>query len=130
MKTTTSRLREVIESSPSETFTKEEVLMLLEDVEYTHPDEISSDGVSLNTRNYMLYTEVHKPVKLKKTQFEILKFLMLNPNVVITREDIMSNCWKEEGVGVRIIDVTISELRKMVGPERIKTLTKVGYMWE
>lgn len=64
-------------------------------------------------------------------EFELLRFLMTNPEVVLSREAIMQAVWGTgyEG-GTRTVDMHIKTLRQKLGPcgSRIGTVRNVGYV--
>ncbi len=69
-------------------------------------------------------------------EFEILKFLILNKNKPVTRNDIIEAVWKAEGaISSRNIDTHIVNLRKLIeedpaNPKYIKTVFRIGYKFE
>ncbi|MFN3412265.1 MAG: response regulator transcription factor [Exilispira sp.] len=69
-------------------------------------------------------------------EFEILKFLILNKNKPVTRNDIIETVWKAEGaISSRNIDTHIVNLRKLIeedpsNPKYIKTVFRIGYKFE
>lgn len=69
-------------------------------------------------------------------EFEILKFLILNKNKPVTRNDIIETVWKAEGaISSRNIDTHIVNLRKLIeddpsNPRYIKTVFRIGYKFE
>ena len=71
-------------------------------------------------------------VEVKPKELEILKYLFLNEERVLTREQIIENVWKEseEIPFDRVIDVYIKELRKKLGLDCIYTVRGVGYKLE
>lgn len=70
---------------------------------------------------------------LTKMEYELLHFLVSHPGVVYSRTDLLSQVWPDNGLVLeRTVDVTITRLRKKIGPykDRIKTKTGYGYYWE
>ncbi len=69
-------------------------------------------------------------------EFEILKYLILNKNKPVTRNDIIEAVWKAEGaISSRNIDTHIVNLRKLIeddpaNPKYIKTVFRIGYKFE
>lgn len=80
--------------------------------------------------------EVHKagkPVELTYKEFELLKLLMKNHGIVISRDVIMERVWDSSFEGEsRTIDVHVRTLRQKLGDggALIKTIRNVGYMAE
>ena len=71
--------------------------------------------------------------ELTYKEFELLKMMMQNVGIVLTRDRIMDRVWGTdyEG-GSRTLDMHIKTLRKKLGEEgtRIKTVRNVGYVLE
>ncbi|RUA07430.1 MAG: DNA-binding response regulator [Fusobacteria bacterium] len=72
-------------------------------------------------------------IKLSKTEFELLKFLMENQGIVVTRENILANVWGYEG-SESILDVYIKYLRDKIDKDYpvkiIKTVRGIGFTIE
>ena len=74
-----------------------------------------------------------KPVELTYKEFELLKLLMKNHGIVISRDVIMERVWDSSFEGEsRTIDVHVRTLRQKLGDggALIKTIRNVGYMAE
>lgn len=72
----------------------------------------------------------NKEVELTYKEYEILKLLIINKNIVLSRDKIMENVWGYDfEQGNRTVDVHILSLRKKLGDagEYIKTIRNVGY---
>lgn len=68
---------------------------------------------------------------LPKKEFELLSFLVNQPNKVHTRDDIFGAVWGDDVVvGDRTIDVHIRRIREKLGIDSIKTIKGVGYKFE
>lgn len=66
-------------------------------------------------------------------EYELLKYLMLNKGIVLSREKIMNQVWGFEYEGEsRTVDMHIKTLRQKLGAHAscIKTVRNVGYMVE
>ncbi|MEK4566915.1 response regulator transcription factor [Alkalihalobacillus sp. FSL R5-0424] len=86
--------------------------------------------VSLDSRIVLVNNE---EVSLTHTEFEILVYLMMNRNVVITREQIIMKIWDYEYAGDdRTINTHIRNLRSKLGDHssKIKTIVRSGYKFE
>jgi len=74
-----------------------------------------------------------KPVKLTRSEFQVLRLLAESPGQVFSRLEIMEELWQSEFSGdVRACDVHISNLRQKVevdpqDPELVVTVRGVGY---
>ena len=74
-----------------------------------------------------------KPVDLTYKEFELLRLLMKNQGIVISRDVIMERVWGSNFEGEsRTIDVHVRTLRHKLGEcgALIKTIRNVGYMAE
>lgn len=73
-----------------------------------------------------------KVVDVNPKELEILKFLVENKGIALTREQILDHVWNElEDVPYdRVIDVYIKELRKKLHLDCITTIRNVGYRLE
>lgn len=72
-----------------------------------------------------------KPVDLTYKEFELLRLLMKNHGIVISRDVIMERVWDANFEGeTRTIDVHVRTLRQKLGEggALIKTIRNVGYM--
>lgn len=72
------------------------------------------------------------PISLKPKEFAILRYLMQNPNVVLTRTRIAEHVWGFNFEAVsNIIDVHISHIRAKIrstgAPDPIETMRGAGY---
>ena len=71
--------------------------------------------------------------ELTYKEFELLKMMMQNVGIVLTRDRIMDRVWETDYEGEsRTLDMHIKTLRKKLGEEgiRIKTVRNVGYVLE
>ena len=78
--------------------------------------------------------EVHRggaPVELTATEYRLLRYLMLNPRRVLTRDQILHHVWDYDfGGDARVLETYVSYLRKKLdvhGPPLIHTVRSVGY---
>ncbi len=74
-----------------------------------------------------------KPVELSLREYELLKYLLDNENVALSREKILNNVWNYDYYGdSRTIDSHIKKIRHKLGKcgKYIKTLRGVGYKFE
>ena len=72
-----------------------------------------------------------EPVELTRTEFDLLRFLMLNPRRVLTKRQILDNVWHYDfGGDPNVVETYVSYLRKKLdklGPPLIQTIRLVGY---
>ena len=68
-------------------------------------------------------------VELTATEFELLAFLMENPGIVLSREQLLEHVWGMDfPCGTRTVDQHVAQLRAKLGrPELIETVRGVGY---
>ena len=66
-------------------------------------------------------------VHLARKEFNLLYYLMTIPGKVFTRDEIISEVWKDAYVGDRTIDVHVRKIREKIGSQYIKTIKGVGY---
>lgn len=74
-----------------------------------------------------------EPCELTFKEFELLKYLMINKGIVLSRDKIMNQVWGFEYEGEsRTVDMHIKTLRQKLGVSGscIKTVRNVGYMIE
>ena len=88
-------------------------------------------GVNLDIERYTV-TYKEKNIDLTKREFELLKYMMQNKNLVITREMILAKVWGYEYMGdTNVVDVYIRYLRSKIddqfGIKLIHTIRGVGY---
>lgn len=72
-------------------------------------------------------------LKLSATEYELLEFLLINRNQILTREQILDRVWGfDTEAGTGIVDLYIHYLRKKLAgqgyPDLIQTVRGVGYM--
>jgi len=86
--------------------------------------------LELNTATYQA-TISGSPKDLTYMEYELLRFLVENPNRVWSREQILSKVWGYDYFGgSRTVDVHVRRLRAKLGEERsswITTVRSVGY---
>ena len=74
-----------------------------------------------------------KKIDLSLREYELLKYLMENQNVALSRENILNNVWNYDYYGdSRTIDSHIKKIRHKLGKKGkyIKTMRGVGYKFE
>lgn len=84
-----------------------------------------------NERRMITICGEEKNVTFK--EYELLKYLMINKGIVLSREKIMEAVWGFDFQGEsRTVDMHIKTLRQKIGSERIriKTVRNVGYKIE
>ncbi|MBN2285960.1 MAG: response regulator transcription factor [Tissierellales bacterium] len=90
------------------------------------------DKLKLYKDNYRVEYD-NEAIELTKKEFELLEYLMLNKNIVLSREKILENVWGYDYFGeTNLIDVYIRYLRGKIDQkydvDLIKTVRGVGYI--
>jgi len=71
------------------------------------------------------------PVDLTATEFKLLRYLLLNPRRVLTKDQILDHVWQYDfGGNANVVETYISYLRRKLdplGPPLIHTVRGVGY---
>jgi len=74
------------------------------------------------------------PIELTATEFNLLRFFMLNPRRVLSKGQILQNVWHYDFGGSRnVVETYVSYLRRKLdaaGPPMIRTVRQAGYMLE
>ena len=98
------------------------------------PDDkyMTIGDIFLDNERHVVYVD-NKGIELTYKEYELLKLLMHNAGIVLTREKIMERVWDTEFEGEsRTVDMHIKTLRKKLGDSsrHIKTVRNVGYVME
>lgn len=81
---------------------------------------------------HTLYVDGEK-TELTYKEFEILRYFMRNPGLVLTREMLLNEIWGiDTDIETRTVDMHIKTLRQKIGRcgSYIKTVRGVGYRFE
>jgi len=76
-------------------------------------------------RHLLLYKG--QEIYLARKEFNLLYYLMTVPGKVFTRQEILSEIWRDAFINDRTIDVHIRRIREKIGDHFIKTIKGVGY---
>ena len=97
----------------------------------TQPDvvptayEFKDLSIDLKTKTATLENE---KVLLSKREFNLLVFLIEHQDIIVSREAILTEFWGEvQDYETRVVDVTVSNLRKKLNNRYIKTKRGFGY---
>lgn len=89
---------------------------------------LSCSGVEMNTDSHEV-TYNGEPVELTNREFILLRTLMENKNVAMTREKLLCDAWGYDYYGeTNIIDVYVRYIRHKTSDDVIKTIRGVGYI--
>ena len=92
-------------------------------------NNISFGDLEINTLTYIAKLESNE-LHLPRKEFELLAFFMNQPNIIFTREELLSRIWEEDVFVVdRTIDVHINRIRSKLGIYKnwIETVKGVGF---
>lgn len=97
-------------------------------------DELKFKDLVLDLNNYSISTHF-KSINLTAKEFEIIKLLMSNANIVVTKDDLISKIWGyDSDAEDNNVEVYISFIRKKLkfikSKVEITTLRKLGYKLE
>ncbi|MGT2910180.1 winged helix-turn-helix domain-containing protein [Streptococcus cameli] len=95
-------------------------------------NKVRFGDLTLEPQSHIVRNREEK-VLLTLKEFELLSLLMLNPNRVFTRQELLDRVWGEQFFGeTRTVDVHIGTLRTKIGDcgSYIKTVRGVGYRME
>ena len=77
---------------------------------------VSLDEITIDEERHIVYINGEQ-VELTYKEYEILKLLIINKGIVLTRDRLMENIWGYDfEQGNRTVDVHIQSLRKKLGP--------------
>ncbi len=108
------------------------VKVLLRRMDYDKPEVLRVGDLVLDHERHLVYAG-ERQIDLTYKEYELLRYLMTNPGIVLSRESIMRQVWGTEFEGEsRTVDIHINTLRKKLGEEsgRIRTVRNVGYSIE
>jgi len=100
-----------------------------------HPPAYDKGGLKIDFTTYEVFARGHS-IRLTLKEFELLRFLVQNPNRVLSRDQLLDRVWGGETfVTPRTVDVHIRRLRKAIEkddskPQWILTLRGVGYKFD
>ena len=95
----------------------------------TTGEDVTVGKIILKEKEHKVIADSQK-VELTHKEFEMLKLFMKNPNMVFSRDRLMSEIWGMDYVGeTRTVDMHIKTLRQKLGCAggQIKTVIGVGY---
>jgi DNA-binding response OmpR family regulator len=103
------------------------LLRRVERSQYSTEKTVTVLDVELDPATRQVKRSEHE-VHLTPTEFDLLYRLGSRPDVVFSRERILSDVWGyEDGFGTRTVDSHVAALRRKLGTEIIRTVHGVGY---
>ena len=101
---------------------------------YSQEESVEKDyaGIVINPEGRTVKVD-DKPVELSLREYELLKYLVDNENIALSRDKILNNVWNYDYYGdSRTIDSHIKKIRHKLGKKGkyIKTIRGIGYKFE
>ena len=90
------------------------------------------DGIVIDEQGRTVTVD-GKPIELSLREYELLKYLLDNENVALSRDKILNNVWNYDYYGdSRTIDSHIKKIRHKLGKKGkyIETIRGIGYKFE
>lgn len=121
--------------SPAELVARVEALYRRVQVIKDKKDVISRGDFALDMHSHVLQVK-DTPVELTQTEFQLLAFFFLHPDVCHKREAIIQNVWGDAYAGdPKVVDVNLRRLRMKIekdpsNPRHLITEWGKGYMWK
>lgn len=97
----------------------------------SHTNCLTIGSLKLNVEKHVVAFDNHH-IDLTKKEFDLLKYLMENKNIVLSREKILDHVWSYDYLGdTNVVDVYIRYLRSKIdnkyNKKLIHTIRGVGY---
>ena len=96
------------------------------------PNQLTVGGIRLDNERHLVLAG-DRPVELTLKEYELLRYLMITAEIVLSRESIMRFVWGTDFEGeTRTVDMHIKTLRQKLGPwgRQIGTVRNVGYVMQ
>lgn len=91
---------------------------------------LSYAGIELDKRKYKVWWQ-GRYIPLSMAQFRLIRFLLENPTVVFSREQLLEAVWGDPSLDKGTVTVALVRLRKAIqsvgGPNLIRRVRGVGY---
>ena len=94
-------------------------------------DVLETGDLQIQVKQHQVLAKGEK-VTLTLKEFELLKFLMENKGIVLTRDRLLGHVWGYDFDGeTRTVDAHVGRIRKKLGwQDKIKTIPRIGYRLE
>ena len=94
-------------------------------------NKFEEGGFSFDFDNMIFYAD-NVPVELSKTEQRLLKILVANRGLTLSRDMLIDRVWTDgaEFVEENALSVTVKRLRKKLPGIPLKTVYGIGYVWE
>ena len=96
------------------------------------PNQLTVGGIRLDNERHLVLAG-DRPVELTCKEYVLLRYLLINAEIVLSRESIMRFVWGTDFEGeTRTVDMHIKTLRQKLGPwgRQIGTVRNVGYVMQ
>ncbi|SFD23755.1 response regulator transcription factor [Clostridium uliginosum] len=95
-------------------------------------DEIKVKDIVMNNKTHQVWRD-GKEIELTKKEYDLLEMLLINKNIVLTREQLIEEIWSYDYAGdTNVVDVFIRYLRSKIDDgfedKFITTIRGVGYV--
>lgn len=97
--------------------------------DYKRGERFALGGIEMDIKKHEVVAD-GEIVNLTLKEYELLKRMIRNPNIVLTRDQLLEDIWGYDFDGeTRTVDVHVRTLRQKLGAcgERIETVRGVGY---
>lgn len=101
----------------------------------SHKAEIQIGNIRINSQTHRVYV-AGQEVDCKHREYELLLFLMQNPEIVFSKEQLYERIWGMDALGdIRTVAVHINRLREKIekdssNPAHIQTVWGAGYRFK
>lgn len=106
-------------------------VMLRNKGEYSTGSMLNYNSIKMDKNENKVFIE-EKEINLSKTEYDLLYYFLLNKEIVLSRETILTKVWGYDYIGnEKIVDVYVSYLRNKIevnGKKYIHTVRGVGYI--
>lgn len=103
------------------------VLRRMAPVEEKLPNMLECGRIKIDIESKLVYMDGEKVVFSKK-EFEVLSLLASNPGKIFSREDLITELWKDAPYVLdRTVDVHIARIRSKLGPCKSYLTNRSGY---
>ncbi|MFD7154499.1 response regulator transcription factor [Kribbella sp. NPDC059898] len=98
-----------------------------EDASNRRKNQLRVGGLVLDLEARQLLVD-GRPTQLPKREFLLLRYLMRNPDVACSRQELLSEVWGYDfDPSTNVVDVCVGRLRSKIRPQLIVTVRNVGY---
>lgn len=110
----------------------ERMMKKLPEEKEKQPEEIRTHDLRILVNSWKVY-KGDKEIKFPNREFELLKFLAMNPNIVFSKEQLFEKIWGYDYVGDNAtVMVHINRIREKIeddskNPEILETVWGAGY---